>query len=43
MSAAWIIIWVLGLVAAFCIGRAWDRPNLKSWDLNRIYGEDRRW
>ena len=41
------IIWVLGLIAAFCVGREWDKPNLKKWDINRIYGEPirgyRRW
>ena len=24
----WAIVTVLGMLAAFCIGREWDKPNL---------------
>ena len=43
----WAMVTVAGMLAAFCIGREWDKPNLVKWDINRIYGEPtrgyRRW
>ena len=39
---AWSILTVVGMIAAFCIGREYGKPNLVKPDLNRIRGY-RRW
>ena len=43
----WGIVTAIGMLAAFCIGREYGRPNLVKWDINRVYGEPvrgcRRW